>query len=1155
MYLCGTMETIKSHILTFCLSVLTASATTAAFAQDIVFNEIQVANTDLIIDPSFNYGPWVEIYNPSSTGRNITGWYLSDDPGNLTKAKIKKSTVVPANGYKVLWFDNHSRYAPSMIDMKPNVEGGTLYLSNSQGELQLTLEYPAQIARTSWARTTDGGDTWSFAATPTPEKTNTTSKYSRERLAAPVISVPSQIFEGSLPFTIDIPEGCTLRFTTNGSTPTMSNGSTNTSGSMTTSITRVYRFALFREGYLPSPVVTRTFIKREYDFDIPVIAICSSNANYYGGDYGIFTDGNGKNGRPGRGKNYNCNWNMDWERPSNFEYFLPDGTCVINQEVDVDRCGGWSRAWEPFSFKIKASKEYEGMKSLDYQFFDSKPYLKHKTLQIRNGGNDNWGRVKDASLQEIVRTSGLYADCQAYQPVAHYINGVYKGTINMRQPNNKDFAYSEYGLDDDFLDFFEMSPDSGYVQVRGDKDSFLEWYNLSKSCSNDQVYEQICEMVDIDEYINSMAVELYLGNWDWPQNNVKCFKSTLDGGRWHNVLFDLDGSFNLNPSDIFTTFENKKIYTFDQMYGVSPSRITAEIEFVTIFLNMLNNAKFRKQFIDSFCLVAGSVFSPDRCREIVNDICSRVANMQNTYNWGSPWNSGNDVISKLSTRQSGAINALKNYNRFKVSAVNPQSVKLQTDLNGAHISVNGLPVPTDKFDGQLFKPVVLNAEAPEGYRFAGWKKATTVNTTVLPLKSTWRYYDRGSLDNTGWQSATYNDASWSSGAAPLGYFVGGSRDYQTTIGYGSNVNNKYPTYYFRTSVNLDKAPGASDAFTMNYIVDDGFIVYVNGTEAARYNMPSGNVSYSTFSSSYAEGNPDSGSVILSASLFKHGQNVIAVEVHNNSATSTDIYWECELLRNSYDGSTVVCESAEYTLPTYGSHDLVACFEPIPENERTGTAAHPVVINEISAKNDCYANEFFKRNDWLELYNTTSQPIDITGMYLSDDLKKPHKYQFKRTANEDLIIPAHGYKVVWCDKLDAESQIHVSFKLGNDDESPIILTAADDSWADTLIYCAHTSAQTVGRYPDASDNLYVFDRATIGAPNAMTTSTLSYTQPDNGSSSIRQLEVSDTHTSNHYYVYDMSGRQVAQGDGTVIISDLSSGVYIVHRGNETFKVMR
>lgn len=134
----------------------------------------------------------------------------------------------------------------------------------------------------------------------------------------------------------------------------------------------------------------------------------------------------------------------------------------------------------------------------------------------------------------------------------------------MREPNNKHFAYANYGLDDEQLDQFEMSPDSGYCQKCGTDESFLRWYELSKKASEVMAYEEIRQMVDIDEFINYMAAEFYLGATDWPQNNVKAFKSTLEGGKFRFVLFDLDGT--LSTTDPFNLFASKQNYTFDYLY-------------------------------------------------------------------------------------------------------------------------------------------------------------------------------------------------------------------------------------------------------------------------------------------------------------------------------------------------------------------------------------------------------------------------------------------------------------------------------------------------------------------------------------------------------------------------------------------------------------
>ena len=122
----------------------------------------------------------------------------------------------------------------------------------------------------------------------------------------------------------------------------------------------------------------------------------------------------------------------------NFSYLTAGGKMAINQDVNLEMCGGWSRAWTPHSFKLKGNKEMGGEKDLLYPFFEQKPYIRNRTLQIRNGGNEyNNGRIKDGALQVIIGSSGIDIDYQSYQPVHEFINGNYVGVLNVREPNNK----------------------------------------------------------------------------------------------------------------------------------------------------------------------------------------------------------------------------------------------------------------------------------------------------------------------------------------------------------------------------------------------------------------------------------------------------------------------------------------------------------------------------------------------------------------------------------------------------------------------------------------------------------------------------------------------------------------------------------------------
>lgn len=1049
----------------------------AVHADAIVINEIQSSNVDMFLDPSMNYGSWIEIYNPTDKASGLGGLYISDDPADLKKYKIRDNFgSVPAHGYRNIWFDHYGIWSTGelkQVDTKLNYDGGTIIISDGVNIIA-QQSYPQGIMRGSYARTTDGGSTWALSGTPTPEGSNRGMTFAETQLAVPVVSADGKILNGgSTTFTVTIPAGATLRYTTDGTAPTESSA-ISMDGRFTVNGSAVYRFRLFQNGFLPSDVVTRSFIP--YQRDLPIISITTDDENLYSTERGLFQ--RGPNGRPGNGQDSNCNWNMEWDRPVNFEYFDENGAVVLNQEVDMSMCGGWSRANSPHSFKLKAAKYYGGKNSLDYQFFEGKPYLKHKVLQIRNGGSGD--RLKDASLQEMMRRSGLYIDTQAWKPVEVYINGTYYAELNMREPNNKHFGYANYGIDTDFMDQFEMSPDSGYVQMAGTKDSFDQLIELSYDASDPVTYKAISELLDIDEYINYMAVELYIGNWDWPQNNVKAFRDQ-NNGKFHFVVYDLDGAFS---ADI-NTFFNKKYYTFDKLRGEDAlgnslwgQRIWQEIEVVTLFENLLENDDFRKRFIDAFCIIGGTVFDYDYAYSVAEEMNNSMSS--NT----SAWNLANN----FNGRQSSKANEIRNDSRFRLNGASPQQVSLSSNADGAEILVNGMVVPMGKFSGKLFSPITLTAATPAGYKFCGWKltsgNASTGEGTkynIFDKGTTWTYDDNDvSLDGTAWKTNVFSKQ----GASPIGYDTNNSKTLST------HTNERLQTYYFSKSFNIDKAVGADDVFTLDYTVDDGMVVYVNGEEAGRYNMPAGEISFYT-NGGWAQSNPDNGTMTLPAGLFKMGENIIAVEVHNffNPTSSTDIYWNASLSQTKFaasDNSEYYSTDAEFTLPSSGDFGFVAEYKKLTSSEAEELGHRPVKVNEISANNDMYVNDQFKKDDWIELYNTTDRAIDVAGMYISDDEAQPQKFQIPSNDIQNTIIEPHSHLVLWASKRsNTGEQIHTNFKLSNVDGSLVVLTSEDGEWNDRLAYSMHGAKETVGLYPDGGVSVYHMDRPTIGAANTLT----------------------------------------------------------------------
>ena len=1049
--------------------------------ESLIINEIMVSNVDQFVSPAFNLDGWMELYNPTDMAASIEGLYLSDDAANLTLWRMPAGMgVIPAHGYKLVWFDSNDvcqLNAPFKLD----TDGGAIYISNASGQLLASQTYPAGKERVSYARTTDGGTVWGMTAEATPGASNNGSTFADVQLAAPTVDQPSQLFSGTLSVNVTIPAGTTLRYTIDGSLPTLQNGTTSSRGQFSVSKTACYRFRLFADGMLASPVTTRSYIYKDKDYYLPVVSVVGDDKFLYGAEMGVMVKGSG-NGRPGNGQSQPCNWNMNWERPVNFSYMDEQGDMVLNQDVNLEMCGGWSRAWAPHSFKLKGTKEMGGNKHLPYPFFTQKPYIRNRTLQIRNGGNEyGSGRFKDAALGYLLQTSGVYVDVQSYQPIHEFINGKYIGVLNVREPNNKHYAYANYGWDDDEIDLFEMSPDSGYVQKCGTKEAFSELLTLSESAANSETYAELCRQMDMDEYINYMAAEFYLGSTDWPQNNIKAFR-LKDGGQWHFVFFDVDFAFN--TSNPFNDFMNKEWYQFNELYPTSLGRIYAQIEMVTLFKNLTKNAKFCRKFIDAFCLMGGSVYEASRATDIINMLADRV-NPAMQLEGSSVISSANSLKNNLNGRLATATNYLRNYSALGLSSKTAQSVTLNSDIEGARLLINGQQVPTGSFRGNLFAPVTLKAVAPAGYAFKGWiQNTSTTGTTLKAKNSSWSYYDQGSLDGTNWTSPSYTESGWKQGKAPLGY--SNKLTMGTTLDYGSDSNNKRPTYYFRTKVNLSKAPTANDAFSMNYYIDDGLVVYVNGTEAGRFNMPSGSISYNTFSSTYADQFPE-GTITLPTKLFHQGSNTIAVEVHNNNANSTDIIFDAEIIAqlSSNDSNSYYATTNEIALPS-GTVNLTASYRQLTAAERQEQGINPVCINEISGSNNSLINDYFKKADWIELYNTTEQEIDVEGMYLSDNPDKPEKWQISKDGTQvNTKIPAHGYLIVWCDKQPTTSQaLHAPFKIDGDG-GLLQLMAADKSWKDVVNYDAHDANTTIGRYPDGGADIYAMNLQTIAQPNMLT----------------------------------------------------------------------
>lgn len=170
------------------------------------------------------------------------------------------------------------------------------------------------------------------------------------------------------------------------------------------------------------------------------------------------------------------------------------------------------------------------------------------------------------------------------------------------------------------------------------------------------------------------------------------------------------------------------------------------------------------------------------------------------------------------------------------------------------------------------------------------------NDTLISAGDKWKYFDKESSPKNDWKNISFDDSSWPEGKAELGY---GDGDEKTVIHFGPEPMKKYITAYFRKNFNVDQLQNFK-ALQLNLKRDDGAVVYINGAEVYRSNMPEGIITYSTLASSAISGGSESSFISTSINLLflKEGENVIAVEIHQDAPESSDISFDLSLIAHT-----------------------------------------------------------------------------------------------------------------------------------------------------------------------------------------------------------------------------------------------------------------
>ena len=340
---------------------------------------------------------------------------------------------------------------------------------------------------------------------------------------------------------------------------------------------------------------------------------------------------------------------------------------------------------------------------------------------------------------------------------------------------------------------------------------------------------------------------------------------------------------------------------------------------------------------------------------------------------------------------------------------------------------------------------------------------STEPTQYIQAGETWKYLDDGSDQGTAWKETGFDDSSWASGAAQLGY---GDGDETTVLSYGGDSGNKYITYYFRHEFNVSN-PNLSDNLKLEILRDDGAVVYINGTEVQRTNMPSGTINYLTHASSTVSGSGEDvfNEFIIPASQLVSGTNIMAVEIHQRSSTSSDISFDLKLSstnesQNNFRKAPYLIYSGDHTemivlwqlLSTYNctiewGTDLTYSTDSQTTTEYGDDHQHKYTITNLANSTDYY-------------YRIIASTDTVTGHFVSgppDDVS-------------EITIIAYGDTRTNPDKHDLVAQQILNTYSSDPDAQTILLLSGDlvsngnneGDWDDQFFDPQYTNMQELFR---------------------------------------------------------------------------------------------
>jgi hypothetical protein len=653
---------------------------------------------------------------------------------------------------------------------------------------------------------------------------------------------------------------------------------------------------------------------------ISTISISTDLSNLFNSSTGIYANASG-DGR-------------EWERPASVEMINPDGSPGFQINAGVRIRGGYSRSTDnpKHAFRLFFRDEY-GESDLDYPLFGNGPGVvtSFKKFDLRTAQNYSWSFGGDGSMTMIQDGFARQSQLDMGQPSTHsrwvhlYLDGQYWGIYQIEERPEADFAASYFGGVDDDYDVVKVDagPYSIYA-TNGDLDAYRRLWtavstqNLSLAANyyrlqgkdasgiDDLSIPNSDVLLDVDNLITYMIGIFHGGNLDAPI-------SAFLGNTRVNNFFAIR---NRNGREGFKYIQHDAEHT---LLNVNENRMgpysTAGFDYFNpqyLHQRLMANVEYRMRFADlvqkNFLNNGPMSVAKAQARYQADVNALNTAIIAESARWGdskrptSPL-TRNNWLSAVSFQRDNFL-----VNRHNVILQQFRSAGLLPNLDAPTFLVNGIA----QNSGQVIPGSLLRFTAPTGLVYyttdgsdprllggginpnAQVFNGTGAFTNIITANSSWRYYDAGGDLGTTWRTSSYTEtAAWKTGNAELGY---GDGDEATVVSYGPNASAKYITTYFRKTFSIVD-PSTIPGLLLRLKRDDGAVVYINGVEVARSNMPGSTVTATTPANS-AVGNADETTFfeyVVSPSLLVAGQNLIAVEVHQSDAASTDLSFDLQLV--------------------------------------------------------------------------------------------------------------------------------------------------------------------------------------------------------------------------------------------------------------------